>query len=79
MKITIDCKIDISEEDCIELVSSLLKNRKPKNCGFNYGLETHGVLSYSPVGFPIHVFQTNDRKSNKSPICLKIEKHVPIF
>lgn len=79
MKIVIDCKVDITEDVCIKLVESLLENRKPKYGSFNYGLESHGVLDNSPVDFPIHVIQTNNRKSGKSPIHLKIERHKSII
>lgn len=79
MKIAIDCKVDLSESNCLSLVSSLLNNRKPKAGSFNYGIETHGVLSGSPVDYPIHVLQTNDRKTNKSPIHIRIEKHEPLI
>jgi len=82
MNIQIKDFVGLSEEDNLKLVSSLLKNRKPKEGCFNYGFETHGaigvVFGTNKLPHAIQVYQSNKRKSDKSPIIIKIEKHTPI-
>lgn len=83
MNITIKDLIGLSAEDNLKLVRSLLENRKPKEGSFDYGFETHGAIGIV-VGIklthPIQVYQSNKRKSDKSPIVITIEKHhTPLF
>ncbi len=81
MNIQINDSIGFSEEDTIKLVTSLFQNRKPKEGSFDYGFESFGAMGIV-VGIqlkhPIQVYQTNKRKSNKSSIKIKIERHYPI-
>lgn len=82
MNITIKDYVGFSFEDNIKLVNSLIKNRQPKDGSFNYGFETHGVFGITlsiTLNYPIQVYQSNKRKSNKSPIIITIEKHTPPF
>lgn len=82
MNITVKDLIGLSAEDNLKLVISLLENRKPEEGSFDYGLETHWEI-VTVVGIklthPIQVWQTNKRKSNKSPIVITIKKHKPLF
>lgn len=77
MKIKIECNLAGSEEKWLQLALSLIKNRPPKEGSFDYGLETHGVLDWN-TSYPIQVYQTNKRLSDKSPICIRIEKHTKL-
>lgn len=82
MNIQIKDSVGFSAEDSLKLVRSLLDNRKPKEGSFDYGLETHGAIGITMGLFlqhPIQVYQSNKRKSDKSPIVIVIEKHTPIF
>lgn len=82
MNIQVKDFVGLSPEDTLKLVTSLIDNRKPKEGSFDYGLETHGVFEFglgTKSDHPIQVNQTNIRKSNKSPIVIKIEKHIPLF
>lgn len=81
MNIQVKDKIGLSEIDVLALVQSLLRNRPPKDGGFDYGLETHGAIGVSigVTGAPIQVYQQNKRTSIKSPIIIVIEKHIRIF
>ena len=76
MKISINCNLKINEEECLRLALSLIKNRPPKAGSYDYGFETHGVFDWN-TPHPVQVYQTNKRCSNKSPICILIEKHTP--
>jgi hypothetical protein len=82
MNISIKDSLGLSAEDNLKLVRSLLDNRKPKEGSFDYGFETHGAIGIV-VGIklthPIQVYQSNKRKSDKSPIVITIEKHTPLF
>lgn len=78
MNVKITDKVGLSETEVLELIISLFKNRPPKADSFNYGFETHGALGLrfmSNLQFPIQVYQTNKRISEKSPIHITIEKH----
>lgn len=82
MNIKIIDRIGLEERTILQLVSSLMNNRKPKEGSFDYGFETHGVFGLNlgiELNHPIQVLQTNKRKSAKSPIEITIEKHTPIF
>jgi len=82
MNITVKDFIGFSAEDNLKLVRSLLDNRKPKEGSFDYGFETHGAIGITwgvKLPHPIQVYQSNKRKSDKSPIVITIEKHVPLF
>lgn len=82
MNITIKDNIGLSAEDNLKLVRSLLDKRKPKEGNFNYGFETHGAIGITGgviLPHAIQVYQSNKRKSNKSPIVIIIEKHTPIL
>ena len=82
MNITVKDLIGLSVEDNLKLVRSLLENRKPKEGSFDYGFETHGAIGIVwGVKLPhaIQVYQSNKRKSDKSPIVITIEKHTPLF
>lgn len=81
MNVQVKDKVGLSEIDVLALVQSLLRNRPPKDGGYDYGFETHGAIGISLFNGsnPIQVRQTNKRKSNKSPIIITIEKHTPIF
>lgn len=78
MNIQVKDFVGVSLEDTFKLVNSLMENRKPAPCTFDYGLETHGVFPSDiplKLDYPIQVSQTNKRKSNKSPIVITIKKH----
>lgn len=81
MNITIKDKVGLTAEENLKLAKSLIIKRPPQEGSFNYGFETHGALGIL-FGFewdsPIQVYQSNKRKSNKSPIEITIEKHRPI-
>ena len=82
MNITIKDLVGLSEEDNLKLVRSLLDNRKPKEGSYDYGFETHGALGIVvgvKLPYPIQVWQTNKRKSAKSPIMITIKQHTPLF
>ena len=79
MKIKIDCKVDLPEDVCLDLAKNLLKERKPKDGSYDYGLITYGVFELTNLKHPIHVMQTNKRLSDKSPIHILIEKHVSLL
>lgn len=81
MNIKIIDKVGFSESEVFELAQSLFKNRPPKENNFDYGFETHGAVGLkfmSNLEFPIQVYQTNKRLSDKSPIYITIEKHTRI-
>lgn len=44
MNIQIKDRIGLDEGDVLALVRSLLRNRPPKDGGFDYGFETHGAI-----------------------------------
>jgi hypothetical protein len=78
MKITIIDKVGFSAKTNLNLVSSLLENRKPREGSFNYKLETHGAIDTTfgiDLPYPIQVYQSNKRKTDKSPIVITIERH----
>ena len=78
MNITIKDLVGLSMDDNLNLVRSLMDNRKPKNDSFDYGFETHGSIGAAfgiELKHPIQVYQSNKRKSNKSPVVITIEKH----
>lgn len=81
MNIQVKDKIGLSEIDVLALVQSLLRNRPPKDGGFDYGFETHGAIGVSigDTGVPIQVYQQNKRSSSKSSIIIVIEKHIKAF
>lgn len=82
MNIKIIDRIGLDERTVLQLVSSLMNNRRPKEGCFDYGFETHGAIGISflnSIKNPIQVHQTNKRKSAKSPIEITIEKHMPLF
>jgi hypothetical protein len=82
MNITVKDFVGLSAEDNLKLLRSLLDNRKPKEGSFDYGFETHGVfelISNLHLDYPIQVYQSNKRKSDKSPIVVTIEKHKMLF
>lgn len=86
MTIKITDKIGISEELTLLLVQRLINNRRPKEGSYDYGLETHGLFDnifdmdgINRIKSPIQVWQSNKRKSSKSPIEITIEKHTPIL
>lgn len=81
MNIQIKDRIGLDEGEVLALVRSLLRNRPPKDGGFDYGFETHGAMGIS-LGCPsepIQVYQQNERTSSKSPIIIVIEKHIKAF
>ena len=83
MNIQIKDFIGFTAEDNLKLVRSLLNNRQPKEGGFDYGFETHGVIGLvigigTKLDYPIQVYQSNKRKTNKSPLVVTIERHRPI-
>lgn len=82
MNIHITDKVGFDPIQTVALVKLFLNNRKPADGTFDYGLETHGLMS-KLVGlelpFPIHVKQLNKRKSDKSPIHIIIEKHITLI
>jgi hypothetical protein len=81
MNIQVKDNIGFPIEDTIKLVDSLLRERKPKDGSFNYGLETHGMFGFAlsiKLDYPIQVYQTNKRTSNKSPIVITISRHYPL-
>ena len=82
MNIKIIDRIGLEERTILQLVSSLMNNRKPKEGSFDYGFGTHGAIGISLIHDfknPIQVWQSNKGKSAKSPIEITIEKHTPIF
>lgn len=81
MNIQIKDRVGFTAVQNMMLMTSLLSNRKPKEGDFNYGFETHGVFGTQfnlELPFPIQVFQSNKRTSEKSPIQITIERHYPI-
>lgn len=81
MKIEIIDSIGFSPEDKLKLAMSLIENRKPIDGSLNYGFETHGWFGFvygNKLNNPIQVYQSNKRKSNKSPIIIVIEPHTTI-
>ena len=81
MNIQVKDKVGLSEIDVLALVQSLLRNRPPKDGGFDYGFESHGAMGIS-LGCPsepIQVYQQNKRTSSNSPIIVVIEKHIKAF
>lgn len=81
MNIQIKDRIGLDEGEVLALIRSLLRNRPPKDGGFDYGFETHGAIGVSigDTGAPIQVYQHNKRISSKSPIVIVIERHIRIF
>lgn len=80
MNISVKDKIGLNQEHIWALVNSLFYNRPPKTGSYDYGFETHGAIGISiGVDFPIQVFQSNKRTSEKSPIVITIERHKPLF
>ena len=80
MNIQIKDFVGLSAEDNLKLVRSLLDNRKPKEGSFDYGFETHGAIGVVigiKLNHPLQVYQSNKRKTDKSPIIITIEKHTP--
>ncbi len=59
MNIQVKDKIGLSDVDVLALVQSLLRNRPPKDGGYDYGFETHGAIGVSigDTGVPIQVYQ----------------------
>ena len=81
MNIQIKDRIGLDEGEVLALVRSLLRNRPPKDGGFDYGFESHGAMGIS-LGCPsepIQVYQQNKRTSSNSPIIVVIEKHIKAF
>jgi len=82
MNITIKDYVGLPPEDNLKLARSLLENRKPEDGSLDYGFETHGALGIVfgiKLPYPVQVFQSNKRKTEKSPIVITIEKHTPLF
>ncbi len=80
MNIQIKDYVGFNEDEIIQLVHSLITNRKPKDGSFNYGLETHGIFEIymsDKLPHPIKVWQSNKRISSKSPIVIEKKKHNP--
>ena len=78
MNIQIKDLVGLSAEYNLKLVRSLLDNRKPKEGSFDYGFETHGAIGIVigiKLDYPLQVYQSNKRKTDKSPIIITIEKH----
>lgn len=82
MNIQVKDFVGFSAEDNLKLVRSLLENRQPEDGGFDYGFETHGAMGFTvgiKLPYPIQVWQSNKRKSNKSPIVISIDRHQRIY
>jgi hypothetical protein len=81
MKIQIKDEVGLNEKICLQLATSLIENRQPKEGSFDYGLETFGVFGIPnfTLDYPIQVSQTNKRKTGKSPIVITIKRHYPII
>lgn len=85
MNIQIKDEVGLSATEVSVLVRSLLEKRQPKDGSFDYGLETHGMFEMFGITLgislphPIQVFQSNKRKSDKSPIIITINRHRPII
>lgn len=82
MNIQITDKLGLPPGKVIQLVSSLLVNRKPVEGSFDYGFESHGVFLEFGIGvevdIPIQCYQVGKRKKDNSPIKIIIEKHTAI-
>jgi len=77
MNIQIKDHVGLTESECLALAQSLIRNRAPKQGGFNYLGESHGAIGITlgvNLPYPIWVSQINNRKSDKSPIIIEIKK-----
>lgn len=77
MTIKIIDKVGVSAQDAMRLANYLLDNSKTGDGKFNYGGISLGSIFDTPINIsmpkPLWISQTNNRKSDSSPIEITIQ------